>query len=235
MKVLILIFFLSEASYGATTQKKSLKKDIKVENKIYTVKVTGPEIVIGEKETSIKTDQNIKKKPNDLWYVGIVRTTLDYQLNSATSNILSFSPHLLGVVFGKKTDFPFFLYRGQYEIEGEWQRFKRESLFGNNIVFSQNLDLYQVNFFLNIISNWSRLDSFIFSAGLGIAPVYLTTNQSVFGNSSSELGHMGMLKGGIIYLINKKYELDIALRFGFGKVPPQSISTTSLVLGLNFE
>ena len=240
MKVLFLILFfilsLSGASSAVTSKKKSLKKNVKIEDKVYTVKEASPEILIGEEEeVLIKKVQNVKKRPKNFWYMGIIRTSLDYQLVSATSSKFSFSPYLVGFIFGKKTEFPLFSYNGQYEINGEWQRFKRESLFGNNMTFSQNLDLYQMNFFLNIMASWARINSIVFSTGLGMAPVYLTTDQSVFGYSTSELGYMGMLKGNILYTISKNYELDIALRFGFGKVSTRSISTTSLVLGLNFE
>ena len=139
----------------------------------------------------------------------------------------------------KKTEDQFFLYKGYYEITGEWQRFKRESVIGNTVLYSQKLDLYQVNFFQNFDIAWALKHSVFFSAGIGVAPVYLTTEQSVFSNSTSELGYMGMLKGNIIIPIKKTIlkndEIDIGLKIGWGSLGSHEISTTALSLGLNFE
>jgi hypothetical protein len=50
---------------------------------------------------------------------------------------------------------------------------------------------------------------------------------------------MGMLKGNIVIPLNKtimkNYEMDIALKTGWGSVGSHEISTTALSLGLNFE
>ena len=74
-----------------------------------------------------------------------------------------------------------------------------------------------------------------FSVGLGLAPVYLTVEQSVLGNSISSLGYMGMFKGNLMVPFKKIYEADLALRIGWGSVGGHDISTTTLSLGLKFD
>ncbi|MBC7537432.1 MAG: hypothetical protein H7281_01320 [Bacteriovorax sp.] len=242
MKILCIIILLafSQWTFADTTKKVVKKKKVdKIEDKIYSVEKTSPEIIIGKREELAEKNNTNYKRPTDLWYVAIIRSSLNYHLPSITANSLSFSPAFLGLTVGKKIEDHFFLYDGFYEISGEWQRFKRESALGSNTLFFQKLDLYQFNVFqnFNVTSLVSR--SVFFSVGLGLAPVYFTAEQSVFGNSTSELGYMGMLKGDIAFQLNKakmkNYEIDIGLKFGWGSVGSHEISTTALSLGLNFE
>ncbi|MDD4974373.1 MAG: hypothetical protein PHY93_08465 [Bacteriovorax sp.] len=240
MKILLVSFLLllSQVTVAATSKKKVVKKKATID-KVYKIENTSPEIIIGEREKLSEKNKNIYTRPADLWSVALVRSGLKYQLSSITANSLSFSPILVGLIIGKKIEDQFFLYKGYYEISGEWQRFKRESTIGTNVLYSQKLDLYQIDIFQNINLAWALSHSVFFSVGIGFAPVYLTTEQSVLGNSTSELGYMGMLKGNIVIPLNKRimknYEMDIALKTGWGSVGSHEISTTALSLGLNFE
>lgn len=228
--LMILVLSLNEASSSAIINKKSLIKNEKIDDKIYSVDKTSPEILIGESRLN-----SVKNRPPFLWHAGIVRSNLNYQMTSLTNSSRSFSPHLVGLIVGIKVENQLFFSNGYYEMNGEWQRFNRESLFGNNIIFSQNLNLYQINIFQNFLLNFLLRGPALFSAGIGVAPVYLTTEQSVFGNSTETFGYLGLLKVNVAYPIYKNYELDISLKFGEGVVNMQTISTTSLLLGLNFE
>lgn len=241
MKILfiLILFSFCQLSIAGTTKKKSLKDKNKTQtqtqDKVYSVEKTSPEIIIGEPAESKSKDHGVFKRPAELWYVGIIRSSLHYQLPSVTAQNLSFSPYRVGVVLGKKIEDQFFLYKGYYEISGEWHRFERNSALGNSSLYTQKLDLYQINAFQNMDLAWVLKHKLFFSAGLGVAPVFLTTEQSVLGNSTSEFGFMGMLKTNMVFPLKKKYEIDLALKIGWGAVGGHKISTTALNLGLNFE
>ena len=231
--LLIILSLFAQDILAATSKKTSKKKEI-VEDKVYIVEKTSPEILIGEGPKLVERKNSFYKRASELWYVSINRSSLKYSLPAITTNSLSFSPTLVGVTIGKKLADQFFLYKGYYEMSGEWQRFKRESTSGN-MTNSQKLDLYQFNLFQNFNVGWALKHSLFFSVGMGLAPVYLTAEQSVLGNSVSSLGYMGMLKGNIIIPMKKSYEADVALRIGWGSMGSHEISATTLSLGLNFE
>lgn len=232
-KIALILLLLNLSLVFAATTKKSIKIKDKSTDKIYTVENNPPQIQIGEHQASSLVDKPASR-PSDLWYLALIRSSLNYHLPSVTAASLAFSPSLVGVIVGKKTADHFFLYKGSFEIDGEWQAFKREALIGNSS-YSQKLNLYQVNLFQNFNIAWAMSHSLFFTAGVGIAPVFLTTEQSLFGNSTSELGYMGMLKGDVIYPLKKNYEIDLAVKMGWGTVGSHELSTIGFSLGLNFE
>lgn len=208
------ILLFSQISFGA--------------DKVYPIKKAAPEIAIGKTE---KADEAKKER----WNAAIIRSSLSYHLPSVTTHSPTFSPELVGIFVGKKTDDQLFGHNGFWEIGVEWQRFKRESNLGGNFSYSQNLNLYQLNFYQNFFMGSVFRDQVIFSAGAGAAPVYLTSEQSVFGDSSSEIGFMVMLKGNITYPVFKSYELDFSFRGGLGSDGNEKIEMASILLGLNFD
>jgi hypothetical protein len=240
--LIILTVLICAQSLAATTKKKSSKKTTQInssEVKVYEIDTKSPEILLG-KSRDIQNDENQKKKnignrPAEFWSFSLVRSSLTYHLSTIMNNSLDFSPVLIGVNFGKKIENQFFLYKGYYEISGEWQRFKRESLVTNALNFSQNLNLYQINLYQNFNIVWAFKHSALFTVGVGIAPVLLTTEQSVFGNSTSDLGFMGLFKGNMIVPLKHSLEADLSIKLGWGSVAGHNISLTSLGLGLNFE
>ena len=197
---------------------------------IYSVQKAKSEIKLGnlEDEKGLKNKSN-NKKPKNLWYIAINRTHLNHHLPSFTTTPLyDFSPKAVGVTIGRKIENHFSLYTGYYEISGEWHRFER------GITTYQNLNLYQLNFFQNF--NIAKLKrTWFVSVGLGIAPLYLTSEQSVIANSTSETGYVGMLKLNIDYRMKKNLELDFSIKSGWGNAGGHEVSLTSLSLGLNFE
>lgn len=237
----ILIIALCQSSFAASSNSKKKKLTKKSEpvtaDKVYTVEETTPQILIGPKDAEDLKLQ-MGKRPKSLWYAALVRSGLHYSIPSFKAGTLSFSPQAFGVILGKKVENQFYLYKGFYELNIEWQTFKRESTSSNGL-YSQKLNLYQINLFQSFDLARVSKKSILFSMGIGIAPVYLTTEQSVFANSTSELGYMGMLKGNMSVPFNihvgKNLEADVGLRLGWGKVGSHEIATTSLSLGLNFE
>jgi hypothetical protein len=234
MKILLFALLFSQMTFAAAAKKKPKVVDISAD-KTYSVEKTSPEIIIGVKEDLALKNKNIYKRPTELWYAAIVRTGLRYHLPSYTGDWLTFSPSSVGFTFGKKTENQFFLYKGHFEISAEWQRFSRQALVGNNSLYSQKLDLYQINIFQNFNLAWTFKHSVLFTIGLGLAPVYLTTEQSVFSNSSSELGYLVIFKTDAIIPLKQNLEIDIALKVGQGTVGSHDLSVLALNLGLNFE
>jgi hypothetical protein len=169
-------------------------------------------------------------RPQHLFYVGLTRGSLTYKLPSLLMGDNRFSPNLVGINIGNKTGNELYLYKGYYEISGEWQGFKRESG-----IFSQKINVFQINLIQNVNLAWSFRNSLFFSAGLGVAPVYLTAEQSVFGNSVSHFGAMGLLKADFIFPLKKNIEVDLGMRGGWGSVGGREIFMSNLNLGLNFE
>ena len=235
MKIFILIILnLLAQDLLAANFKKTTKKKEAVEDQVYTVEKTSPEILIGESPKLVELKKDLHKRAPEFWYASINRSSLKYSLPVINATSLSFSPALVGLTIGKKQENQFYLYKGYFELSGEWQRFKRESTIGN-ITNSQKLDLYQFNLFQNFNITWAFQHSLFFSVGIGLAPVYLAAEQSVIGNSISSLGYMGMLKGNIIIPLKKSYEADLALRIGWGSMGSNAISSSGLSFGLNFE
>lgn len=207
---------------------KDKSKDKNDLDKIYSVPIKKSEILI--ENPSPLMAKNYNERPAHLFYLGIVRGSLTYKLPTLNGLTTDFSPSLVGMSAGIKTANNLYLFKGNLELDGEWQSFKRES--GN---FSQKLNVFQLNVIQNIDLYWSSKRSFFFSAGLGFAPVYLTAEQSIFGNSYSAFGAMGLLKFDFIFPIKRKYELDLNLKGGWGNVGGHEIFLSTVGLGLNFE
>lgn len=204
--------------------------DLFAADKVYSIKQSSPEISIGDDANQEVKGSNHLIRPSELWNVGIVRSSLNYHLPSFAGNLLDFSPSFVGLIIGRKIKNQFFLYKGFYEFSGEWQRFNRE------FVFSQKLDLLQINLFQNFNIAWALKHSVLFSVGVGISPLYLASEQSVLGNSTSVLGYMGMLKANIIIPLKKpQFEIDLSLKSGWGNAGGHEVSTTAIGLGVNFE
>jgi hypothetical protein len=234
MRSFIFFIFVFGSSLALAASAKANKVNTPTNvDKIYSVKKSTPEITIGEDTIQADLEGHKFKRPVEFWFVGAVRSSLNYHLSSFVGSSLEFSPQSVGLTVGKKRQDQFFLYKGYYELSLEWQRFSRQ------LVYSQKLDLVQINIFQNFDVAWAFKHSALFSVGLGLAPLYLGTEQSVLGNSISELGYIGMLKANVsvpLKALTKQYlEIDLALRLGWGNVGGHEISTTALFLGLNFE
>lgn len=225
-KMILSLFVLSMSHYAFAAKDKN--KDKNEVDKIYSVPITKSEILI--ENPAPLMEKNANERPAHLFYLGIVRGSLTYKLPTLNGLTTDFSPSLVGVSAGVKTANKFYLFKGNLELDGEWQGFKRES--GG---FSQKLNVYQLNVIQNLDLYWPSKRSFYFSAGVGLAPVYLTAEQSIFGNSYSAFGLMGLLKFDFILPIKRKYELDLNLKGGWGSVGAHEIFLSTVGLGLNFE
>ena len=102
-------------------------------------------------------------------------------------------------------------------------------------IYFQKLNVYQLSIFQNVDLYCSKNQTFFFSAGLGISPLFLTAEQSVFGNSETLLGGMGLLKFDFIFPFKNQYEWDLTLKSGWGNVGGHKIFISNIGLGINFE
>lgn len=223
MRIFILFFlmFLSVNGAFALSEKKT-------EDKVYTVPIAKSEILIEKSAPPLKKISN--ERPASLYYAGIVRGSLNYKLSTLRGDTTHFSPTFVGVNAGIKTANHFYLFNGYFQLDGEWQNFKRESG-----VFSQKLNVFQIDLIQNVDLYWSSKRLFYFSAGLGVSPVYLTAEQSVFGNSFTSFGAMGILKFDFVFPLKSKDEIDLGLKGGWGSVGGREIFLSTLGLGVNFD
>lgn len=200
--------------------------------KVYTIENTSPEIIIGTKEAALEKEKKNRykvKRPSDLWSVALSRTSMRFHLPSFQGAQYSFSPKSLGLSLGHKKENKFYLYQGYYEYSLEYQKLERGT------TYKQALSLYQVNFFQNFDIAWVKKHSLFFSAGVGVAPLFLTTEQSILGNSTTDFGYLIMFKLNTLVPFKNYYEVDFSLKTGWGNASGHEISLTSLNLGLNFE
>ncbi|MGZ3807240.1 MAG: hypothetical protein ACXVCE_04080, partial [Bacteriovorax sp.] len=200
----------------------------KASDKIYPVELIKPEIKIGNEETLLikKEDQ----RPEHLYYVGLSKGGLIYKLPALSGPGPDFSQDFIGVSLAKKDANHFFLYKGSLEFGLDWQRYKRESG-----IFEQKINIYQVNLIQNFDLGWTLRHSLFFSTGLGVAPIYLTAEKSIFGNSLSNFGGVGILKLDFIMPIKNFPEIDLGLKGAWGNVGGQEIFLSTLNLGIQFE
>ncbi len=225
---LLLTLFLSANVYAAKPVKKTKEKTPLVEERIYSVPQTKPEILIGnqsplpERKTELRADR--------LYYAGLSVSGLTYKIPSLISNAPEFKQELVGIVLGRKTANNLFYYRGHFELDGEWMRFKRSSS-----VFEQKINLFQADIIQNVDLAWSVKRRMFFSAGIGVAPVIILGEQSVFGNSFTHFGATGILKLNFIVPVKNKFEMDLGLKGQWGKVGGHELYLSSLSLGINFE
>jgi hypothetical protein len=145
------------------------------------------------------------------------------------TNTKSFENSLTGLIIGKKTDNQILKHDGNQELSAEWHRYNRDAASTNKTSYSQKVDLYEINLFQNF-----NLKPYL-SWGLGIAPVYLTAEQSILSNSIAEIGYQAMLKLSLTYSLFRTYELDFAFKASAGRVSSNDLKTYALSLGLNFE
>jgi hypothetical protein len=228
---LLMLTILNMSAAFAAGEKKAKKKKVESpvsEDQIYVVPETRPEILIGNSAPPLRKYSG--KRPENQYYVGIVRGALTYKLPALNNGTTDFKANTVGVSLSKKTADEIHFFKGNYEIGGEWQAFKRD--LG---VFSQKLNIFQLNFFQNFDLAWSLKHSVFFSAGLGVSPMYLTAEQSVFGDSVSKIGGMGLIKFDFIVPIKNSYEFDFGLKGGWGNVGGHEMFLSNLSLGLNFE
>ena len=223
MNRFIILCLLMSAAASAAAKKKAEKE----EDKIYTIGTEKPGVQIG---ASKNAHQDKPSHPAVLYFIGLSRGSLAYHLPAFVAETRTFSPSFAGINFGEKQEDVLFLCKGNREISGEWQRFKRESG-----TFSQKLDIYQINIFQNLNLPWSVSNSVFFTAGLGAAPLYITAEQSGLGNSVSEFGFMGMIKFDAVFPFQKNYQFDIALKSGWGHVAHHNLFLTTLGAGVSFE
>lgn len=226
--IFLLLLLFSNCVFGLAEKKAEKKSEKKADDKVYTVPQMKSEILLESYAPPLK--KNINKRPQNIFYMGITRGSLTYKLPSLISGVSHFSPDLIGVNIGKKTGNALSIFNGNYEVSGEWQRFKRE--FGS---FSQKINVFQLNLIQNIDLAWSFKRSLFFSAGVGVTPVYLTAEQSVFGNSLSKFGAMGLLKFDLIFPFKKQTEFVLSLKSGWGSVGGSEIFLSTVGFGMNFE
>ena len=205
------------------------------QDKIYSFKKNKSEIKI--EKPLIRTEEitGAGKHLLSFWSIGLIRSNLNYDLPTYTAAPISFSPASVGFSFGRTSQNNLLNHLGYYEVSLEWQAFKRESAITQGYIFSQKLDLYQLNIFQNFYLGSFLKQSVLFSIGAGIAPVFLTSEQSVFANSTADLGYEGMLKGNIIVPFKKDYELDFGARIGGGRIGDRKIDHSALILSFNFK
>jgi len=226
-KIFILSVIFFSAIAMAAGKKSSSKFAPASKEKIYTVPQVKSEIQLTNSAPPIKKYSG--KRPELYYYASLVRGSLTYNIPTLNNGTNHFSPVLVGLNLGVKTSNKLFLYKGNYELSVEWQRFKRTTS-----IFSQNVNIFQFdliqNFDLGSIKN-----KIFFSAGLGFAPVYLTAEQSVFGNSLSRIGAMGLFKLDFNFPLKSKIEADLGFKGGWGNVGGDEIFLSTINCGINFE
>lgn len=240
MKKMILVLsalFISLAVSGQTgveTKKKKTKAKPKAtetkveEHKIYSVPETKPEILIGNQ--SQLPPARTTARADKLYYFGISKSALTYKIPSLINPASDFQQDLVGIVLGRKTANNLFYYRGHLEMDAEWMRFKRTTS-----VFEQRINVFQFDLIQNVDLAWSLKHSVYFSAGVGIAPMYLLGEQSIFGNSFSDFGASGIIKFDLIFPFKRFYEADLGLKGQWGRVGGHDLFLSGLNLGINFE
>jgi len=229
MKMLIVaaIFFSTSAFAAKTVKKTKETKPVEIE-KIYSVPQTRPEILIGDQAPLPERKKELRA--DRLYYAGLTFSGVTYKIPSLIPNAQEFKQELAGVALGRKTANNVFYYRGHFEIDGEWMRFKRKSS-----VFAQKINLFQLDLIQNVDLAISLKHSLYFSTGIGIAPVMILGEQSVFGNSFTNFGATGILKFDFIVPIKNKFEVDLGLKGQWGKAGGHELYLSSVHLGINFE
>ncbi len=227
-KIILLILFVFVTSDLYAARKKAVvKSQLVSEEKIYDVPQLKSEIQLTNTAPPIKKYSG--KRPEHHYYAGLVRGSLTYKIPTLNNGTTHFSPDLVGLSLSLKSADQIYYYKGNYELVGEWQRFKRTTG-----VFSQKINVFQFNLIQNFDLG-SFKNKIFFSAGLGAAPIYLIAEQSVFGNSLSRVGAMGLVKLDFNLPIKSKLEADLGIKGGWGNIGGDQIFLSTLNLGLNFE
>lgn len=200
---------------------------VQAQDKVFAVPEYGeptkfPELVLKEKT-------NKENRPNTFYYLGIIHGDLNYDLPTLNGGTTDLTAANVGVNFAKKIYNDTLFADGYFEISAEWQRFKRET--GINL---QHVNIYMLNFIQNFDVVKIR-DIIFMSAGVGIAPTYLMAERSIFGEPTSRLGAMVILKTDFMLKTYNNWETVLGLKLGLGKLASEEIFLPSLHLGLNFE
>ena len=229
----LIIFFYSISLRAA--DKKNIATD-----KVYSVDKSLPQIQIGPVSDSPSLQMN-KRPMIALWHVAFTRSNFSYPLVAFSGDTPDFSESAIGIELGRKFDDRIYSHRGSFEGSLEWQRFSREKVIGQS-AFKQNINLFQINIFQNF--NMGRPfgeDNLLVTAGLGVAPVYMTSEKNVYTNSISDLGAIAMMKSNFIMPAKKWISLlkqesfDLSLKAGWGRVGKTNLSIATIGIGLDFE
>lgn len=242
-KIVILIAVVFGANAFAAPKAKTKKKKVAPVNvdKTYQVEKNAPQIVIGEDKSSEPIIEEVKASSN-YWHAEILLTDVTFHLPALTGGSPEFSQNFVGIGVSRKNDNRLLGVRGNLEFGGQWQQYERTTRIGPRGEFSQEINIYQINVFQNFNIFRAFEDSVIMTAGVGVAPIYLTAEQSIYNNSLSELGYQLMGKANFVFPIKKIFSwtpLHLAGNVGAiattGRVADHSMSTLSIALGVDFE
>lgn len=241
-KIIILIAVVFGSSAFAAPKSKTKKKAAPVvQDKTYQVEKNAPQIVIGEENNTAPIIEEVKASAN-YWHVEILLTDLTFSLPALTGGAPDFSQNFVGIGVSRKNDNKILGVKGNLEFGGQWQQYDRTTKIGPRGEFSQEINVYQLNIFQNFNIFRAFEDSVIMTAGAGIAPIYLTAEQSIYNNSLSELGYQLMGKANFVFPVKRIFSwtpLHLAGNVGViaatGRVADHTMSTLSLALGVDFE
>ena len=242
-KIIILIAVVFGTSAFAAPRSKTKKKKVAPVNvdKTYQVEKNAPQIVIGEDKSSEPIIEEVKASDN-YWHAEILLTDVTFNLPALTGGSPGFSQNFVGVGVSRKNDNRLLGARGNLEYGGQWQQYERTTRIGPRGEFSQEINVYQLNIFQNFNVFRAFEDSVIMTVGAGVAPIYLTAEQSIYNNSLSELGYQLIGKANLVFPVKRIFSwtpLHLAGNVGViastGKVADQTMSTLSLALGVDFE
>lgn len=240
--ILLVICLLSTTQVFAKTKAKKKKFVAPVaQDKTFQVEKNAPQIQIGEEGNLKPIIEEEKASPN-YWHVEILLTNLTYHLPALTGGSPEFSQNFVGVGASRKMENRIFGSLGSLEFGGQWQQYERTTRIGPRGEFSQEINVYQLNVFQNFNFLKAFQDSVQISAGVGVAPIYLTAEQSIYNNSLSELGYQLMGKMNFMFPVKRIFSwkplhlaANVGVVAGTGKVDGITMSTLSLALGVDFE
>ncbi|MEA9355763.1 hypothetical protein SHI21_06110 [Bacteriovorax sp. PP10] len=241
-KIIILIAAVFASSAFAAPKSKIKKRTAPVMlDKTYQVQKNAPQIVIGEENSTAPIIEEEKASAN-YWHAEILFTDLTFSLPALTGGAPDFSQNFVGIGASRKNDNKILGVKGNLEFGAQWQQYERTTKIGPRGEFSQEINVYQLNVFQNFNIFRAFEDSVIMTAGAGIAPIYLTAEQSIYNNSLSELGYQLMGKANFVFPVKRIFSwtpLHLAGNVGVviatGRVAENTMSTLSLALGVDFE
>lgn len=235
--ILIMAIIFSSNAFSAPKKKTApVNKD-----KTYQVEKNAPQIVIGEEQNSAPIIEEVKASDN-YWHAEILMTKIEFNLPALTGGSPEFSQNFVGVGVSRKNNNRLLGVKGSLEYGGQWQQYDRTTKVGPRGEFSQEINIYQLNIFQNFNIFKAFKETVTMTAGLGVAPVYLTAEQSIYNNSLSELGYQLIAKTNFIFPVKRIFSwtpLHLAGNVGVvastGRVASNNMSTLSLALGVDFE
>lgn len=242
MKTIILVIFVlvTSSAFAKTKSKKKKAEPVNVD-KTYEVEKNAPQILIGEKDNSAPIVEADRASGN-YWHVELLLTDLTFKLPSLNAGSPDFSQNFVGIGVSRKMNHTLLGAKGHLEFGGQWQQFERSTKVGPRGDFSQEINIYQINVFQNFNLFRAYSDSVIMTAGVGVAPIYLTAEKSIYNNELSELGYQLMGKANFIFPLKKIFSWEplyfagnVGALVSTGRVASQTFSTLSLTLGVDFE